>query len=711
MKKLVIAHLSDLHFGAHNPTMLLRIKEYLSSEKPNICIISGDIAEHPKTAHYIQAYNYFLKLKSECIKDIKNIKTPIIFVPGNHDCRFYGNFGCKGITNLPYIRFSKKYKLATHYFLEKYNTTIFLFDSNPFLFGFARGNVGYIQRRSFRKLYNNLLDKHRKEFEKSFKIAVLHHHPLPIPYSSKLETFMILVDAGEFVRTLTEAQIDLVLHGHKHDEAQSYVNLGTVASGRRDLCFLACGSTSKKQEQGYHLNVITIYPEDRWVECNNVRCEPGECFVPSESFLLPSTEGFIKKRYTQSEKENAYSVERDRRKVIIEPEGDIQYEFIIKNLKVTNPANFRGITPFEFTVTQGHIVGEDIDFQEGDITTDLVKFEKDDDQYTRSIKVIFPTDSKYYRKNITYTIKCFLLNNVNLTHDQVMVVYPKARKSGHQIAFPIQRPVESFECFIKLPLQKCIEQQPWIQVTSKKQEIKNIILSNFYNRSLNYDQSSGSIYFHAHKPSIDFDYAIQWRIPVLEENDFEDRWVGRIAAAKKKLLDCRESDLGKKVDDLMEATSALVKRRLEIDEEEQIDVSLMVYDGSQQMAKLVSVSANDQDNINFELSIGDGVAGRAYKFNKAQVYRKRRAKLASPRSKIYIPRPDRHHQVLFSVPMRHLMDDRLKFGVLNVGSFKLGSELVPLNKDIPGYRETMIKICNYFVIPKLSRLIRIDLKN
>ena len=53
------------------------------------------------------------------------------------------------------------------------------------------------------------------EYNRTTKIAVLHHHVSPV-FAEEVTQFEILLNAGKFKRLVCDEQFDLILHGHKH---------------------------------------------------------------------------------------------------------------------------------------------------------------------------------------------------------------------------------------------------------------------------------------------------------------------------------------------------------------------------------------------------------------------------------------------------------------------------------------------------------------
>lgn len=79
-----IAHLSDIHFGAHDPNIVAATVAWLDAHKPDLVIISGDLTQRAKVEQFRQASAY--------LKAIRATGCPTLVVPGNHDVPLYDVF-------------------------------------------------------------------------------------------------------------------------------------------------------------------------------------------------------------------------------------------------------------------------------------------------------------------------------------------------------------------------------------------------------------------------------------------------------------------------------------------------------------------------------------------------------------------------------------------------------------------------------------------
>ncbi|KYP16165.1 metallophosphoesterase, partial [Flavihumibacter sp. CACIAM 22H1] len=91
---LVILHLSDIHFRENRNVIVSRrpkifdiIKNKIRGCSNFLIVTSGDIAFSGKNEEYAIAREFFKALFKE-LKEYTKVDGSILFVPGNHDCKF-----------------------------------------------------------------------------------------------------------------------------------------------------------------------------------------------------------------------------------------------------------------------------------------------------------------------------------------------------------------------------------------------------------------------------------------------------------------------------------------------------------------------------------------------------------------------------------------------------------------------------------------------
>jgi 3',5'-cyclic AMP phosphodiesterase CpdA len=76
-----IAHLSDIHFGAHDPKVVEGTIAWLHEHRPDLVIISGDFTQRARIEQFREASAYLNRLRADGFR--------LLVVPGNHDVPLY----------------------------------------------------------------------------------------------------------------------------------------------------------------------------------------------------------------------------------------------------------------------------------------------------------------------------------------------------------------------------------------------------------------------------------------------------------------------------------------------------------------------------------------------------------------------------------------------------------------------------------------------
>ncbi|HMF56075.1 MAG TPA: metallophosphoesterase family protein, partial [Pyrinomonadaceae bacterium] len=77
----LIAHLSDLHFGRVDYSVIEPLIETVNGLKPDVVAVSGDLTQRARSAQFEEARKFLERLPG-----------PQIVVPGNHDVPLHNVF-------------------------------------------------------------------------------------------------------------------------------------------------------------------------------------------------------------------------------------------------------------------------------------------------------------------------------------------------------------------------------------------------------------------------------------------------------------------------------------------------------------------------------------------------------------------------------------------------------------------------------------------
>lgn len=251
----VILHISDLHCKTSNiigdprkklmeewESRFSALCSHIKIIRPNIITITGDLVDFPVERNYMSLV--------EAVQEMANVLDNNVFVvvvPGNHD---YYLFGLRFLKKLnigrEWWRRAGLYSAYEKFILfpsgtmndlltviyEKFGIAIYPADSNYAgdniheYIGVSEGNVK--DPRRFFEEYCDFYDKLSAPDDIArINIALLHHHPLPVPVNGKFrrgtEHYRVLRNAWEFLRAAEESEVDIILHGHEHvDNVSQY---------------------------------------------------------------------------------------------------------------------------------------------------------------------------------------------------------------------------------------------------------------------------------------------------------------------------------------------------------------------------------------------------------------------------------------------------------------------------------------------------------
>lgn len=281
-----ILHLSDLHFGDNHayknplsvssPTSKELMIDALVGDLADLgqeyvhgiglVIISGDISWSANPHEFSNAIEFIGKLKHELGVGSEHI----IVVPGNHDIEWIkdnGNIDTNAELN--YINFYKNIynsvPLESMIRINKYRiegkTVCIVALNSCRLESPQNAGYGYVGTDQLKVM----TDYFRDNEDIDYKIAVLHHHILPVNYMEDYDPasrrISMLLDSESVMQSLIACGVNTVLHGHQHQPYYSKIRRvipGFVSRGMKtclngELNIIGAGSLGVQQQK---LNVI-----------------------------------------------------------------------------------------------------------------------------------------------------------------------------------------------------------------------------------------------------------------------------------------------------------------------------------------------------------------------------------------------------------------------------------------------------------------------
>ncbi|KKB76690.1 metallophosphoesterase [Devosia soli] len=192
-----IVHISDLHFGHHDPEVAAGLAADISRQKPDLVVASGDFTQVGTKEEFVEARQF-----------LDSLTVPVFTVPGNHD--------------VPAINIVRRF-LNPYGLYKKYIAR----DLEPML---EMDGVVFVGMRTSRRarlewnwghgtISRDQLEHLEARFAKASPNAVrviVAHHPLLFPTEPMMQKTKRVKRADEALATFAELGVRLVLSGHFH---------------------------------------------------------------------------------------------------------------------------------------------------------------------------------------------------------------------------------------------------------------------------------------------------------------------------------------------------------------------------------------------------------------------------------------------------------------------------------------------------------------
>jgi 3',5'-cyclic AMP phosphodiesterase CpdA len=192
-----IAHLSDVHFGHHDPKVVEAVEAFLSERRPDLVVISGDFTQRARVAQY--------QMACEFVERIEAGGLPVLAVPGNHDVPLYD-------IARRFLRPLDRYKQFIEDDLCPYweNERLAVLGINTARsFTIKDGSVSYEQMHRIREAF-------REVPERKTRILVTHHPLFAMPLGDEGELTKTVARQTDALQAVAEAGVHILLAGHFH---------------------------------------------------------------------------------------------------------------------------------------------------------------------------------------------------------------------------------------------------------------------------------------------------------------------------------------------------------------------------------------------------------------------------------------------------------------------------------------------------------------
>lgn len=260
-----IAHISDLHFGRTDPSILPFLKQAILAANPDVLVVSGDLTQRARPAEFAAAQTFLQALPG-----------PQIVVPGNHDVPLY-NVLSRWLTPLHNFRryITKDLQPA---FVDDEVAVIGVNTARSWSFKEGRINEQQVANAC----------RHLSATDEKVIRIIVTHHPFVLPEAGSHHG---IIGRAEMAMTgFSHCKVDMVLSGHLHlsGAVTSIASYGKL--GRSTLLVQAGTATSsRRRDEPNAFNIIRVNPPLISVE-QVAWNEDEQAFLPANRYSFSQAE-------------------------------------------------------------------------------------------------------------------------------------------------------------------------------------------------------------------------------------------------------------------------------------------------------------------------------------------------------------------------------------------------------------------------------------
>lgn len=710
-----IVHVSDLHFGrGFDLALWEHVQALVEREAPDFVVVSGDLVNSP--------WPFLLAVARRELEALaRRTRTVVLVVPGNHDVALLGNaylgrarrvfralfsapLGAEAasgaddlLARLPtYAELraatrwgrlkarARGYAALTRLFVRRMRGARAAGPKTPdvwhdphgralavLLDSTFRGSLasGFIDERAIYGIdaeISRLQECRDLRSALALRLAVLHHHPLPLPYSiageslTSYEPFLVLRNAGTLLRELWKHDFDLLLHGHKHFHSYARVTYGAAREeGARMLSVLAAGSASVRHaEAGRNsFNVIEVHPNGRVVIKPTV-VGGGMTLDGAPAPYVQSLPDLKARNFRRARAAQGLSARRITRRIVVDASGAGEMELKVEGLRVHGRRATRR-RRHVLVVHPGRIDPTAVELCAPTPPGMVLHYEGDEPRSTLECWVDLAGLLEPDTQPATYALRFSTPNGFLASRWEALEGGEPADDSpGDYVRTHVGYPLEELVLDLTLPAWPGADAgdagagptvgQPYVRCLMPRdypaleldEEQHEVVAPDPARLELDGEMTEHEqcmlmrvgdrrFLLRVPHPMVGYTYELRWQLP--ERPLRSARVVGETADLRRVLLDYRAQRLagrtpsaGEALHGYLEELRLIFAQRFasRVRDDERLVVGLMAYDAPARALVMIDGAYNweREPDLNYSIPFGEGLAGAVFKQRRALLY-------------------------------------------------------------------------------------------
>jgi 3',5'-cyclic AMP phosphodiesterase CpdA len=234
-----IAHLSDLHFGAHDDRLVAAVEEWVDEAKPDLVVISGDFTQRAKTEQFKQACQFLERLRAAGHE--------VLGVPGNHDVPLYDVL--RRFLS-PLTRYRRFIDDTLCPYLELSGAAVLGINTARSL-TFKDGRINEEQIAFIRESF-------ARTRPDTARILVTHHPMFALPVGDGPQLGEAVGRQEMALRVVAEAGVDMLLAGHNHRASTHHARDLVTDAGPALVIQAGTATSTRLRDEEQSFNLIEV---------------------------------------------------------------------------------------------------------------------------------------------------------------------------------------------------------------------------------------------------------------------------------------------------------------------------------------------------------------------------------------------------------------------------------------------------------------------